>query len=35
VDTQDKFLADANADNASLTISSAADTPAYLDIPIA
>jgi predicted acyl esterase len=35
VDTKDKFLADANAGNSTLTISSAAAKPSYIDIPIA
>jgi predicted acyl esterase len=34
VDTKDKFLADANAGNSTLTISSSAAEPSYINIPI-
>ncbi|WP_176968457.1 CocE/NonD family hydrolase [Amycolatopsis xylanica] len=35
VDTKDKFLADANADSTTLTVSSTEEEPAYITIPIA
>ena len=34
IDTQDKFLADANAGNTTLTLSSTPGSPSYIDIPV-